>query len=100
MTPYENPSPFKDALGWAPIALALAALILVLSYVALFGIPRETDEGTAAHVWQLLMAAQVPLVVIFALKWLPKRPRAALAFIGLQAAAALAAMAPVALLGL
>ena len=93
-------SPFNDVHAWLPIVLALVALGTVGSYVAMFGTAKEADEGAAAHIWQLLMAAQLPLVIIFGFKWLPKRPRAALAMLGLQVLAALSAMAPVALLGL
>jgi len=56
--------------------------------------PQE-DEGTAAHIWQLLMAGQAPIVLYFAFKWVPESPRAALPILGLQIGAALSAMAPV-----
>jgi len=51
-----------------------------------------------AHLWQLMMAAQVPLIVFFAIRWLPRNPKYALAILALQGAAALAALAPVYLL--
>jgi hypothetical protein len=69
-------------------------------YVAHYGVVREPDEGAAAHIWQLLMAAQVPLVAFFAIKWLPRTPRQALYILALQAAAALGALAPVFFLNL
>lgn len=93
-------SPLKHPSGWLPIALSLAALALVLGHAAFFGIVREADEGTAAHLFQLLMAAQVPLVGYFALTWLPRKPGAALRVLGLQLGAAVAALAPVFLLDL
>jgi hypothetical protein len=80
--------------------MSLAALALVLGHVALYGAAREADEGTAAHLWQLLMAAQLPVIAWFAVAWLPREPRRALGVLALQAAAALAALAPVFLLGL
>jgi hypothetical protein len=83
-----------------PVAMSFAALAVVVGHVAMFGIAREADEGTAAHVWQLLMAGQVPIVALFAIKWLPEAPRQALQVLALQAGAALAALAPVFLLGL
>jgi len=86
--------------AWIPIAMSLAALITVLTHVALFGAAREADEGTAAHIWQLLMAGQLPVVAFYALKWLPRDPRRTLQILGLQVGAALAAAAPVYLLGL
>jgi hypothetical protein len=66
----------------------------------MFGVAREADEGTAAHVFQLLMIAQVPIVAFFAIKWLPRAPRQALQVLALQAGAVLAALAPVFLLNL
>ena len=84
-----NPSAFL------PIVMSLSALALVLGHVARYGVTRGADEGTAAHVFQLLMAAQAPIVAFFAVKWLPRRPRPALRVLALQVAAALAAVAAV-----
>jgi len=90
----------KRASAFLPVAMSLAALTTVLGHVALFGAAREADEGTAAHFFQLLMIAQVPIIAFFAIKWLPRAPRQALQILALQAGAALAALAPVFLLGL
>ena len=81
-----------------PVAMSLVALATILIFVVLHGTAPQTDEGAAAHFWQLLMAAQVPIVLFFAVKWLPQSPREALPVLALQIAAALAAMAPVVLL--
>jgi hypothetical protein len=62
---------------------------LVLGHVLSGGV-RQADEGTAAHIWQLLMAAQVLLVPYFAYTWLPKAPRTALLVVALQVAVVLA----------
>jgi len=86
----------KQPSAWLPLAMSLAALALVLGHAAMFGVVHETDEGTAAHIFQLLMAAQVPIVIFFALKWLPRLPRETLLVLALQAGAALAAIAAVA----
>jgi hypothetical protein len=61
----------------------------------MFGVVREADEGAAAHLWQLLMAGQLPIIAFFALKWLPQMPKQALQVMALQIVAALAALAPV-----
>jgi hypothetical protein len=61
----------------------------------MFGAAREADEGTAAHLWQLLVAAQLPVTAFFAITWLPRAPRSALPVLALQAAALLSALAPV-----
>jgi len=66
-----------------------------VTYVAINGVIHEADEGTAAHLWQLLMTGQLPIVAFFAIKWLPQAPKQAVPVLALQAAAGLAAMAPV-----
>ena len=81
-----------------PLAMSGAALAIVIVHIVLFGVARQEDEGTAAHLWQLLMAGQLPVVAFFALKWLPRSPRQALLVLALQTGAALAALAPVFLL--
>ena len=85
----------KHPSAFLPVAMSLGALATVLMFVALHGTAPQADEGTAAHIWQLLMAAQVPIVLFFAIKWLPRSPRQAVRILGLQVGAALAAMAPV-----
>jgi hypothetical protein len=90
----------KQPSAFLPMAMSFAALATVLCHVAMFGVAREADEGTAAHIFQLLMIAQVPLVAFFAIKWLPRAPRQALHILAMQAGAALAAFAPVFFLNL
>lgn len=89
------PTTIKLPSAFLPLAMSVAALAVVLGHVAVFGAAREADEGAAAHLWQLLMAGQVPLVAYFAIKWLPRAPRSVLAVLALQGAAVLAALAPV-----
>ncbi len=78
-----------------PMAMSLCALAIVLGHAALFGTAHEADEGAAAHLFQLLMAGQAPLVAYFAWKWLRTTPGPALRVLGVQAVAALAAFASV-----
>ena len=78
-----------------PVAMSVAALATVIGYASTFGVARQADEGAAAHVWQLLMVGQVPVVVFFAVKGLATKPRQALLVLALQVGAALAAMFPV-----
>jgi len=85
----------KRPSAFLPVAMSAAALAVVLASVAFFGVVREADEGTAAHLWQLLIAGQLPLVAFFVFKWLPRAPRAALPVLAVQAVAFLAALAPV-----
>lgn len=100
-TPTRERSPstvLKHPSAFLPVAMSLGALAAVLMFVASHGTAPQADEGAAAHIWQLLMAAQVPIVLFFAIKWLPRSPRQAMPILGLQVGAALAAMAPVFLL--
>lgn len=90
-----NGALLKQPSALVPIAMSMAALATVIGYAAMFGIARQADEGTAAHIWQLLMLGQVPIVAFFTIKWLPTEPRHALVVLALQIAAALAAMLPV-----
>jgi len=85
----------KKPSAFLPVTMSLVALAIVLAHVAIFGTAREADEGAAAHLWQLLMAAQLPLLVFFAVRWLPRSPKQALLVMALQASAAVAALAPV-----
>jgi hypothetical protein len=85
----------KRPSAFLPIMMSLAALATVLTYVAHYGVVREPDEGAAAHIWQLLMAGQIPVIAFFAIKWLPRTPRPALYILVLQGVAALGALAPV-----
>jgi hypothetical protein len=90
----------KHPSAFLPVAMSFAAFATVLGHVAMFGIVHEADEGTAAHIFQLLMIAHVPIVACFAIKWLRETPRQALHILALQVGAALAALAPVFFLNL
>jgi len=78
--------------------MSLGALVVVLVFLASHGPAPQPDEGAAAHIWQILMAGQIPIVFFFAVKWVPQTPRRAIPILILQGVAALAAMAPVFLL--
>jgi hypothetical protein len=60
---------------FAPLAMSLAALALVLGHAAVYGRVHEVDEGAAAHVFQLLMALQLPLLVFHAVRIAPAAGR-------------------------
>ena len=81
--------------AFLPLAMSLTALALVLGHIATFGIAPERDEVTDAHLWQLRMAGQMPVLAFFAIKWLPLAPRQTIYVLALQLGAALASVAPV-----
>ncbi len=85
--------------AYVPVLMSLAALATILAHIAVAGTAPQPDEGTAAHLWQLLMALQLPVIAYFAVRWLPRAPRRGLLVLAVQAVAALAAAAPVFLLG-
>jgi len=72
------------------MVLSLAALATFVAVLAIGHPAREPDEGTGAHLWQLTMAAQLPLAVFFGVAWLPVAPRAAGLAFALQALGILA----------
>ena len=90
----------KRPSAFLPVAMSLAALGVVVTRIAATGTAPEPDEGTAAHLWQLLMAGQIPVIAFFAVTWLRRAPRDASLVLAVQVLAGLAAAAPVFLLRL
>ena len=89
----------KKPSAWIPVVMSLGAIGLIGLQLTAHGIARQTDEGAVAHLWQLLMAAQLPLIAIFAYRWLRRAPRQALTILAAQTLALAAAALPVFLLG-
>ena len=81
--------------AFLPVAMSLAALATIGVHIALAGTAPQPDEGAAAHIWQLLMALQVPVVAWFLVRRLPGDPGPALSVLSVQIGAALAAAFPV-----
>jgi hypothetical protein len=77
---------------------AIGVLVGALLYGS--GVSTNGDEGAAAHLWQLLMLGQVPVIGYFAVRYLPQAPREGPIVLFAQLAAGLAAAAPVFLLHL
>lgn len=92
-------SMLKHPSAFLPVVMSTAALAAALSFLATHGPAPQADEGAAAHIWQLLMVTQLPIVIFFAVKWIRRSPQQALLILGVQIVAALAAMAPVYLNG-
>ena len=86
--------------AFVPMLMSFTALAVVLGSILRFGVVHEADEGATAHIYQLLMAGQLPILTYFVVRWLPRVPRQTLSVLALQIGAALAALAPVYLLGL
>lgn len=83
--------------GVAPILMSAAALAIV-GFVVLTGWQRHLpDEGAAAHIFQILVVAQAPLIMMFlgTADW--RRTRRPLGVIAVQGAALVLALGAVAL---
>ncbi|MGA9291886.1 MAG: hypothetical protein WBV81_04810 [Ignavibacteriaceae bacterium] len=85
----------KRPSAFLPVSMSFIALITVIIHILIFGIVSEADEGAAAHIFQLLIVAEIPIIIFFAFKWLPRTPRQALQVLLLQISSVLAALAPV-----
>jgi hypothetical protein len=90
----------KRPSAFAPLAMSAVVILAGAAHAARFGLAREADEGAAAHLFQILMPAQLPIIAFFALKWLPRSRGPALAVLTTQVGAAIAIVATIFLLGL
>ena len=89
------------ASGFVPVLMSLAAVaLLALALGTGFGTSSDGDEGTAAHLWQLLMAGQLPVIGYFAVRYATQAPREGAIVLTAQIGAVCAAAAPVFLLHL
>ena len=103
-TTNQTGSVFRAPSAWAPLILAAATLAMLGAYLATgphaptivveHGVPRE-DEGVIAHLWQLLMLAQLVAIAVFLARWMPRAPRQAAAMLALQGLGLFAAALPV-----
>lgn len=89
----------KKPGAWLPVLMSLGALALVALQLAIHGIQPEADEGAVAHLWQLLMLTQLPLIAAFAFRWLRRARRQTLTILAAQLLALASAALPVFLLG-
>lgn len=70
--------------AFIPLFMAFLALSMVLIHFAIYGIVYEPDEGTMAHLFQLLMVGQLPFVAYFIIKWIQIKPKQTLQILVLQ----------------
>lgn len=77
-------------LSVSAIGLSLFAAAIVLGNVAA-GAPRQADENSWAHLFQLAMAAQIPLILLFLAMADWRQKRRVVILLGLQIVAAAAA---------
>jgi hypothetical protein len=80
-----------------PLVFSAFAFLLVMANIVA-GVPPQPDEDASAHIWQLLVGIQLPLILLFVVTadW---RKRQAAIFLGTQIVALAIACAPVWLAG-
>ena len=88
----------KKPSGFLPIAMSLAAIADIIIYLAVVGNVQQEDESAAARIFQLLILLQVPIMMYFAARWLPKFPKPAVSILLIQVGAIAAAVIPILIL--
>jgi hypothetical protein len=95
-----NPVLLRHPCAFVPLVMSAIALAMVLWQLVFPMAAGTTDEGAAAHLFQLFIVGQAPFAAYFAARWMPKEPGPAMLVLAMQAAAAVAALTPVVLFGL
>ncbi len=83
--------------------MSIVAFVWTVSYIAIVGINQvkiPQDEGVGARVFQLLIGAQLPIILFFLLRWFPQKPKQAFIILILQILAIAIAFTPVYILEL
>jgi len=68
---------FKKPSAWIPIAIPLIFFAYLIIRITLFGIIREEDEGTGAHLFQLWLVLEPFMIGFFAVKYVFSRSKSA-----------------------
>ena len=79
----------KKSSAWIPIVIPLIFFAYLIIHISIFGIVREKDEGTGAHLFQLWLILEPLMIGFFAVTWLPRAPKHTLIILTLQIIAAL-----------
>lgn len=88
----------KKPGAWLPMAISFASLIFLIGYVIVSGIEYHEEERAPARIFQLLMLAQLPVIALFALRWIPRAPKQAFVILLFQVIAAVVPVVTVILL--
>lgn len=78
----------KRPSAFLPLTMSAFVLAMMAAHIARFGIAPQADEGRAAHLFQLLMPAQIPIIAFFAFTWLRRDRTHAIEVLALQIALA------------
>lgn len=90
----------KHPSGYIPLILSACAIALLGGYLAIYGTGSARpgievqDEGPAAHIYQLLIGAQILIIPWFALRWGRRELGPCATLVGLQVLATLTSFGP------
>ena len=90
----------KKPSAWVPIVLPFIFFAYLVIYISIFGIVRQEDEGTGAHLFQLWLVLEPFMLGFFALKWFKSARKETLIILAIQIIAALLPVSVVFSLGL
>lgn len=62
----------KRPSAFLPLLMSSVVLAFIVAGVSAHGTLQQPDEGAGAHLFQILMPAQIPIIIFFALAWLPR----------------------------
>jgi hypothetical protein len=74
-------------------------LVLVAIQISIHGMSPEPDEGALAHLYQLLVIGQIPVIAFFGLRWFRQTPLQGLRVVVAQGFALASALVPVFVMG-
>lgn len=83
----------KRPSAFVPLAISGAFLAALLTALAQGRLVPQPDEGTGAHLFQILMPVQLLIIVFFAATWLPRNTKPAVQVLALQICAAIGVLA-------
>jgi hypothetical protein len=89
----------REPSAMIPVIMSLGALLIVAIELGTHGLVPERDERAVAHLWQVLMVAQLPVIGFFAYRWLRRAPWQAGTVLIVQALSFATAAVPLRLLG-
>ena len=78
-----------------PFIMSGVVILAIIWHLLRFGLAHQTDEGTAAQFFQILMPLQLLVIGYFAVRWLPVEARWAAKVLAAQAAMFIAIVAVV-----
>jgi MFS superfamily sulfate permease-like transporter len=90
-----NISLIKKPSAWIPIAIPLLLSVMIFAGAVFGSVVRQPDEGTGAHIFQILMVIQFFIILYFIARWLPVAPKQGFLILLFQFLAIIAAFAPV-----